>query len=158
MVFEKLGIVIKLSTYFSWIISSLKTAGYFFNQYNLEYHLEPRYDKRLRYFINTSGYEEKFLVLHPYIKDFRDLKEEYVRFNSRNADNPLKAAEEIDPLIYKYCSSEYKIFIEFGNLLRKYKNPIINSFIMVERLWPNGIYNSRLSNGPIESLNRKAMT
>ncbi len=125
------------------------------NQDNLEYRLEPRYDKHFRYFINTFGYEEKFLALHPYIKDFRDLKEEYVRFNSRNAGNPLKAAEEIDSLIHKYCSSEYKIFVEFGNLLRKYKNPIINSFIMVERLGPDGIYNSRLSNGPIESLNRK---
>ena len=125
------------------------------NQDNLEYRLEPRYNKHFRYFINTFGYEEKFLALHPYIKDFRDLKEEYVRFNSRNAGNPLKAAEEIDSLIHKYCSSEYKIFVEFGNLLRKYKNPIINSFIMVERLGPDGIYNSRLSNGPIESLNRK---
>mgnify|MGYP000898738560 FL=1 len=94
------------------------------NQEHLEYHLEPRYDRHFWYFINTFGYEEKFLALHPYIKDFRDLKEEYVRFNSRNASNPLKAAEEIDSLIHKYCSSEYQIFVEFGNLLRKYKNPI----------------------------------
>lgn len=88
------------------------------NQDNLEYRLEPRYDKHFRYFINTFGYEEKFLALHPYIKDFRDLKEEYVRFNSRNAGNPLKAIEEIELLIHKFCSSEYKIFVEFGNLLR----------------------------------------
>ena len=54
-----------------------------------------------------------------------------------------------------FCSSEYHIFVQFGNLLRKYKNPIINSFIMVDSLGPDGIYNSRLSNGPIESLNRK---
>lgn len=125
------------------------------NQEHLEYRLEPRYDRHFRYFINTFGYEEKFLALHPYIKVFRDLKEEYVRFNSRNAGNPLKASEEIDSLIHKYCSSEYHIFVQFGNLLRKYKNPIINSFIMVDRLGPDGIYNSRLSNGPIESLNRK---
>ncbi|WP_455047586.1 hypothetical protein [Mogibacterium diversum] len=69
------------------------------NQEHLEYHLEPRYDRHFRFFINTFGYEEKFLALHPYIKDFRDLKEEYVRFNSRNAGNPLKADEEIDSLI-----------------------------------------------------------
>ena len=99
-------------------------------QDNLEYRLEPRYDKHFRYLINTFGYEENFLALHPYIKDFRDLKEEYVKFNSRNAGNPLKAAEEIDSLIQKYCSSEYKIFVEFGNLLRKNKNPIINSFLL----------------------------
>jgi len=35
------------------------------------------------------------------------------------------------------------------------KEPIINSFVMVEKYGPGGIYNSRLSNGPIESLNRK---
>ena len=45
------------------------------NQEHLEYHLEPRYDRHFRYFINTFGYEEKFLALHPYIKVFRDLKE-----------------------------------------------------------------------------------
>ena len=31
----------------------------------------------------------------------------------------------------------------------------INSFIMLDRIGPVGIYNSRLSNDPIESLNRK---
>lgn len=69
------------------------------NQGNIEYRLEPKYDKHFKYFINTFGYEEKFLALHPYIKDFRDLKEEYVRFNSRNTGNPLNAATEIDSLI-----------------------------------------------------------
>ena len=32
---------------------------------------------------------------------------------------------------------------------------IINSFIMVEKMGNGKIYNSRLSNGPIESINRK---
>lgn len=95
------------------------------NQEHLEYHLEPRYDRHFGYFINTFGYEEKFLALHPYIKVFRDLKEEHVRFNSRNTGNSLKASEEIDSLIHKYCSSEYQIFVGFGNLLRKYKIPLL---------------------------------
>lgn len=62
--------------------------------------LEPRCDRHFRYFVNILGYEEKFLTLHPYIKDFRYLKEEYVKSNSRNADNSLKATEEIDSLIH----------------------------------------------------------
>ena len=37
-----------------------------------------------------------------------------------------------------------------------YREPIINSFIMVEKCGTGGLYDSRLSNGPIESLNRKA--
>ena len=46
------------------------------------------------------------------------------------------------------------MFRQFAELLEKYKEPIINSFIMVEKAASkNG--KSRLSNGPIESLNRK---
>ena len=47
------------------------------------------------------------------------------------------------------------MFREFASLLEKFKNPIINSFIMVKKRGPGGIYNSRLSNGPIESINCK---
>ena len=47
------------------------------------------------------------------------------------------------------------MFREFSSLLEKYKNPIINSFIMVEKIGAGKIYSSRLSNGPIESINRK---
>lgn len=101
---------------------------------------------------------EKILPLHPFIKVFRALKEENIKFKFRNACNFLKAAEEIDSLIHKYSSSEHQIFVGFEDLLCKYKNPIINSFIMVNRLGPGGIYNSRLSNGPIGSLIAKKMT
>ncbi len=75
--------------------------------------------------------------------------------NARNSGKPLSAAQEIDELIeeYRYCGDS--IFSDFGELLYKYKEPIINSFIMVEKIGPGGIYTSRLSNGPIESLNRK---
>ena len=38
----------------------------------------------------------------------------------------------------------------------RYHDYIINSFIMVEKHGQGKIYSSRLSNGPIESLNRKA--
>ena len=45
--------------------------------------------------------------------------------------------------------------MDFATLLSKYKEPIINSFVMAEKNGPGGLYNSRLSNDPIESLNRK---
>ena len=41
-------------------------------------------------------------------------------------------------------------------LLYKHREHIINSFIMVERIGDGSVYESRLSNGPIEALNRKA--
>ena len=46
----------------------------------------------------------------------------------------------------------------YTNLLdayEKYKDPIINSFIMVEKHGHGKVYDSRLSNGPMESINRK---
>ena len=52
--------------------------------------------------------------------------------------------------------SGHEIFREFASLLEKYQDPIINSFIMVEKIGTGKIYDTRLSNGPIESLNRKA--
>ena len=51
--------------------------------------------------------------------------------------------------------SGHEIFREFASLLEKYQDPIINSFIMVEKIGNGKIYDTRLSNGPIESLNRK---
>lgn len=47
------------------------------------------------------------------------------------------------------------IFERFSELLIKYREPIINSFVMVEKIGRNGKYKSRLSNGPVESINRK---
>ncbi|MCR4804259.1 MAG: transposase [Clostridia bacterium] len=94
--------------------------------------------------------------LHPDMRELRDLKELYVEFNDRNAGDLEQAAKELDELIVRYWTCGQQIFKEFALLLRKYRDPIINSFVMVQRIGPDGIYDSRLSNGPIESLNRKA--
>lgn len=80
----------------------------------------------------------------------------YVQFNDRNAGDPDTAAKELDKLIVHYWTCGHQMFKEFVILLKKYHDPIINSFVMVKRIGPDGIYDSRLSNGPIESLNRKA--
>lgn len=37
----------------------------------------------------------------------------------------------------------------------KFEDPIVNSFIMVVKIGNGKIYDARLSNGPIESINRK---
>lgn len=123
---------------------------------NIEYHTDTRIDRHFRYYMNTYDYERMFFDLHPNLKTFRDLKELYVRFNNRNAGNPSQAAVELDELIKTYALSEHEIFREFALLLYKHKEYIINSFIMTERVGKGNVYESRLSNGPIESLNRKA--
>lgn len=86
---------------------------------------------------------------------FRDLKELYLQFNARNGGNPSQAQIELEELIETYRKSRHEIFREFASLLEKYKSSIINSFIMVEKIGNGRIYDSRLSNGSIESINRK---
>ena len=87
-------------------------------------------------------------------RQIRDLKEKYILFNARNAGKPIEAHAELDELIPMYQSSGHEIFREFGDLLEKYKDYIINSFIMVEKHGYGNVYDSRLSNGPMESINR----
>ncbi len=58
-------------------------------------------------------------------------------------------------MIRLHQMAEPNIFVNFACLLQEYRDPIINSFIMAEKHGPGRIYNSRLSNGSIESLNRK---
>ena len=132
---------------YRWLILS--------NQSNIRYHSDPRMDPHFRCLMNTYDYEYALFGIDPDLEDFRDLKELYVQFNARNAGKPLEAAAELDELIDRYICCEHEIFRNFGGLLKRYHDPIINSFVMVEKHGPGGIYNSRLSNGPIESLNRK---
>lgn len=125
------------------------------NQSNLTYHPDARMDPHFRRLMNTYDYEDALFRIDPRLKTLRDLKEKYVRFNNRNAGIPARAAEEIEDIIDLYFHSGQAIFVDFAELLCKFKEPILNSFVMVERHGAGGIYNSRLSNGPIESLNRK---
>ena len=132
---------------YRWLILS--------NQDHLTYHTDPRMDPHFRRLMNTYDYEDALFRIDPHLKKLRDLKEVYIRYNDRNAGLPLKAANEIEDIIDQYFHSGDGIFVDFAELLCKYKQPILNSFIMVEKHGPGGLYDSRLSNGPIESLNRK---
>lgn len=125
------------------------------SQSNIKYHSEPRMDSHFHCLMNTFDYEDALFRIDPKLKDFRDLKETYLQFNTRNAGTPIKAREELSDLIIMYQTCEHEIFRDFGDLLEKYEDYIINSFIMVEKHGAGKVYNSRLSNGPIESINRK---
>ncbi len=105
--------------------------------------------------MNTYDYEDSLFRIDPTLRELRDYKEMYILFNDRNAGRPMDARLELDELIDKYLHCSNPIFIDFANLLIRYHDYIINSFIMVEKHGSGKVYNSRLSNGPIESLNRK---
>ncbi len=132
---------------YRWLILS--------NQSNIRYHSDPRMDNHFHALMNTYDYEDALFRIDPKLQEYRDLKEKYVQFNSRNAGNPAEARREMQTIIKEYQSSEHDIFREFASLLVKFEDPIINSFIMVEKIGNGKIYDSRLSNGPIESMNRK---
>ena len=125
------------------------------NQSNITYHTDLKWDNHYRRLMNTFDYERELFDVDPRLKELRDLKEKYISFNTRYAGQPMAAAEELDRLIAYYCSCGETIFQSFADLLKRYREPIINSFIMVEKCGPGGLYDSRLSNGPIESLNPK---
>lgn len=131
---------------YRWLILS--------NQMNIKYHSDLRIDSHFRYYMNTYDYEEALFRIDPNLQELRDLKELYVQFNQRNADKPLSARNELEELIYLYSNSNHEMFRQFSELLEKYKDPIINSFIMLEKVSSKN-EKSRLSNGPIESMNRK---
>lgn len=125
------------------------------NQSNIKYHTDLRMDSHFHCMMNTYDYEDALFRIDPKLRDFRDLKELYIQFNNHNAGIPVKAREELEQLITKYKSCGYEMFREFASLLEKFMDPIVNSFIMVEKIGTGEIYDSRLSNGPIESINRK---
>lgn len=120
------------------------------------YHNELRMDSFLRCMMNTYDYEDSLFRIDPDLRELRDLKEMYIRFNAQNAGKPMDARIGLDRLIDRYLHCGNPIFHDFADLLIRYHDYIINSFIMVEKHGQGKIYSSRLSNGPIESLNRKA--
>lgn len=125
------------------------------NRDNIVYHTELRMDLHFRRLMNTYDYESQLFRIDPRLETLRNLKEKYIVFNKENAGDPIKAANALEDLIDVYFHSGDSIFTDFANLLCRYKQPILNSFIMVQKYGPGGLYSSRLSNGPIESLNRK---
>ncbi len=125
------------------------------NQTNIKYRNDPRMDSHFRVLMNTYDYEDSLFRIDAKLKEFRDLKELYIRFNSRNGGKPTEARNELQELIRIYHASEHEMFRDFASLLEKFEDPIVNSFIMVEKIGNGKIYDSRLSNGPIESINRK---
>lgn len=137
-----------LLTHCKWVI--LK------NERNIEYSKKPHFNSHFGYYMDTYRLEAKFLAIHPDLPRIRDLKEQYVTFNSGFAGKPLQAAPELDRLIGIYEASGLDIFRDFAEMLTSHRQEILNSFILEERIIDGEVQLSRLSNGPMESLNRKA--
>ena len=125
------------------------------NYATIHYSRKPFFDPKFNAYMYTTDYERELFNLAPVLKEYRDLKELYISFNERFAGDPKATRGELNALIQTYRNSQHEIFRDLANMLDEYKEPILNSFIMSERIDKDGsIYQSRLSNGPMESLNR----
>lgn len=93
-------------------------------------------------------------ILDPNLREFRKLKEKYIHFNNSYGNNPKKARPLLRQLIQEYRSSGFKLFRDIADTLDYHFESIINSFIVIERMCADGTHRSRLSNGPMEALNR----
>ena len=106
-------------------------------------------------YMTTLDYEEALFKIDPVFRKLRDLKELYIRFNNRYVGKPKEAAAGLRAVIQHYRNSDQKIFYKYiADTLEEYFDEITNSFIVVEKYSKNGKYAARLSNGPMESLNR----
>ena len=127
------------------------------NKDNIDYSTSSQYNRHFKMYMSQYAIESKFLSIDPNLEALRELKEKYVNFNKTCFNNMESASEELDILIEEYSHCNQPIFVEFSKLLKKYFNSIVNSFRYFEKINTNGEHViTRLSNGPIESLNRKA--
>jgi transposase len=132
---------------YSWLILT--------NQENIDYSQEMKVDPHFRYFMTLYEKEEKLFNLAPELREMRDLKEFYIRFNKAHFDDIAQVEAALLKLITLYRQSEFEMFRSFAALLNDNFQEIINSFVRIEIIDENGeIHEKRLSNGPIESFNR----
>lgn len=93
------------------------------NQSNIRYHERTSHGFSFSCINEHLWLRRCSLRIDSNLKDFRDLKEMYVQFNSRNGGNPLLARNELKELIQTYKSSRFEIFCDFASLLKKFEDP-----------------------------------
>lgn len=125
------------------------------NNARINYHAKSHFDRALHRQVDTYVYEELFFRLAPDLRELRDLKEEYIAFNCSVGQSAAEMKPRLDKIILRYAESGHPIFMDFATLLKKYSDPILHSFV-IRPCFRNGEWTtSRLSNGLMESINRK---
>lgn len=121
------------------------------NASNLKVYTQPRYNKFLGRLMTTYDYFEWMFKINPNFEHLRDLKEVYISFNEKYAGDPKGAAKALPLVIAKYRECPYEMYHKIAEMLESHFDAIINSFILLEKASGDRM---RLSNGPIEGLNR----
>ena len=137
-----------IGTDFQWVILS--------NPSKRNYSAPPKYNHKLGYILDLMDIEHLLFNIDPDLKQLRRLKDKYIIFNNSFGDSPKKARPALRQLIQEYRNSGYPMFKDIADTLDYHFESIINSFIVMKRYCESGTHLSRLSNGPMESLNRIA--
>ena len=124
------------------------------NRDDIKYYTQPRMNFQLNRLMNTYDYEDWLYRIDPNFEDIRELKEKYITFNRKYSGDPKGARKALPDIIALYRSSKFKMFRDISCTLEEFFEPIIQSFVIVQRLGKQDAHASRLSNGPIEALNR----
>lgn len=129
------------------------------NNDEINYSANRYYHRLLKLHVDTYTIEKMFFALDDNFEKIRDYKEKYIIFNKTkfSSEDDIKSA--LDNLIKEYKASDLAIFKKFALSLEKYSKEIVRSFTTVEVSRKTADeqekYYSRLSNGPMESFNRK---
>jgi hypothetical protein len=103
--------------------------------------------------MDTYDWEREFLALDENFTAIRNLKDLYEEFNENFVNDLDGAAKRLDELIEIYSQSNIYIFRQFADLLKKFHDPIVNSFTYAKSEEIPEAALRRLSNGPLESFN-----
>lgn len=142
-------------------VKMLKNYAFFLleNDDNIKHSNYVVFRKRFATYYSTDQLEKKFMALDSKFPVIKELKEEYIEFNSTYfGKEPEKVRVKLDELIEKYKKSDIYIFKDFASHLEKFKEQIIASFkdydVPVKEKEREELHR-RLSNGPMEGFNRK---
>ncbi len=129
------------------------------NQSDIHYSSLRHYHSALSMYLDTYTIEKMFFALDPNLAGMRILKEKYIAFNKECELSHLEKEQALEELIQEYLASEYILFRKFSAFLKVHKTEIINSFtstyVVRKTVDDQVLHCARLSNGPIESFNRK---
>ncbi|MEE3344894.1 MAG: ISL3 family transposase [Bacilli bacterium] len=122
----------------------LKTFHYYLtsNFDNIKYVRKPK--SHYGYLVDKFAVLHELLSIDEELKKAYQLKSEYMEFNLVE-EYSQESTYKLEDFIDRFKASTYQEFREFGDLLKRWKIYIVNSFIRID--------GKRLSNGPMESLN-----
>ena len=128
-----------------------------YDEINHSYHFN--YHPKLKMHLTTNQIEDMFFKINPRLKSLHTLKEMYIKFNHNVYNSKEEVEYALDNLIKTYNTSHDTIFYNFASFLNTHKQEIIRSFTTMQvcRKTKEEVenYYARLSNGLMESFNRK---